>query len=54
MIGPVYFRGPDAMDMKSPPGTLFTLSTTPIGGDNFRFVPQSCYLFLRQMSGGAR
>lgn len=53
MIGAAYFRGPDAMNMLSPAGTLFTLSATPVGGSNFRFLPQNCYLFLRAMSGGA-
>jgi hypothetical protein len=53
VIGQVYFRGPDAMNMLSPPGTLFTLSPAPVGASNYRFVPQSCYIFLRAMSGGA-
>lgn len=48
------FRGPDAMDMKSAPGTLFTIVPGTVGmfiGQ--RFIPQFCYLFLRAMSGGA-
>lgn len=53
MIGQVFFRGPDAMDMKQPPGTVFALSTAAIVLPGIRFVPQACYLFLRAMSGGA-
>jgi hypothetical protein len=45
------FRGPDAMDMKSAPGTLWAVGT--FLGSGMRFIPQFAYLFLRAMSGGA-
>ncbi len=53
MIGFVAWRGPDAMDMKSPPGTLFAMTTAANMLPGTRFVPQACYLFLRAMTGGA-
>jgi hypothetical protein len=53
VIGQVVFRGPDAMDMKSPPGTLFAMSSASVVLPGTRFIPQFCYLFLRAMSGGA-
>jgi hypothetical protein len=54
-FGVVPFRGPDAMDMKSAPGTLFTLTPGATIGlyAGQRYIPQACYLFLRAMSGGA-
>ncbi len=49
------FRGPDAMDMKSPPGTQFTLNPGGAIGSysGLRYIPQACYLFLRSMTGPA-
>jgi len=53
MNGTAFFRGPDAMDMKSAPGTLFTMSAAGLVIPGTRFIPQAAYIFCRALSGGA-
>jgi hypothetical protein len=46
----------DGMDMKAAPGATFVLLTAipPVfAGYVVRFIPQSCYMHLRTMAGGA-